>query len=153
SCAARRNGLPRPSRGAATVREGRFWCQAPERKRAEVSTAQPRIAPRFPRADTARKRTAGRTAGARHWNENVTNCPQPRERRSSSAGRRPDLSLRNVTTETLQVTGIRCERCVLRLAKALEGHEGLEFANANLMGQVVLEYDEQRTSLDALLAS
>jgi copper chaperone CopZ len=56
-----------------------------------------------------------------------------------------------VTTETLQVTGIRCERCVLRLGKALEGHEGLEFANANLMGQVVLEFDEQRTTLDALL--
>jgi copper chaperone CopZ len=49
------------------------------------------------------------------------------------------------------VTGIRCERCVLRLGKALEGHEGLEFANANLMGQVVLEFDEERTTLDALL--
>jgi copper chaperone CopZ len=56
-----------------------------------------------------------------------------------------------VTTETLQVSGIRCERCVLRLGKALEGHDGLAFANANLMGQVVLEYDEQRTTLDALL--
>jgi copper chaperone CopZ len=56
-----------------------------------------------------------------------------------------------VTTETLQVTGIRCERCVLRLGKALEGHEGLEFANATLMGQVTLEFDEERTSLDALL--
>jgi copper chaperone CopZ len=56
-----------------------------------------------------------------------------------------------VKTETLQVTGIRCERCVMRLGKALEGHEGLEFANANLVGQVVLEFDEQRTSLDALL--
>jgi copper chaperone CopZ len=56
-----------------------------------------------------------------------------------------------VTTETLQVTGIRCERCVLRLGKALEGHDGLEFANANLMGQVTLRYDEERTSLDALL--
>jgi copper chaperone CopZ len=58
-----------------------------------------------------------------------------------------------VTTETLQVTGIRCERCVMRLAQALDAHEGLEFARANLMGQVVLGYDEQRTSLDALLAS
>jgi copper chaperone CopZ len=56
-----------------------------------------------------------------------------------------------VTTETLQVTGIRCERCVLRLGKALEGHEGLELANANLMGQVLLRYDEERTTLDALL--
>jgi copper chaperone CopZ len=56
-----------------------------------------------------------------------------------------------VTTETLQVTGIRCERCVMRLGKALEGHEGLEFANANLMGEVTLEFDEERTTLDALL--
>ena len=54
-------------------------------------------------------------------------------------------------TETLQVTGIRCERCVLRLGKALEGHDGLELANANLMGVVTLHYDEERTSLDALL--
>jgi copper chaperone CopZ len=56
-----------------------------------------------------------------------------------------------VKTETLQVTGIRCERCVMRLGKALEGHEGLEFANANLMGHVVLRYDEERTTRDALL--
>ena len=56
-----------------------------------------------------------------------------------------------MTTETLQVTGIRCERCVMRLGKALEGHDGLEFANANLMGQVMLQYDEERTDLDALL--
>jgi len=56
-----------------------------------------------------------------------------------------------VASETLQVSGIRCERCVLRLGKALEGHEGLEFANANLMGQVMLSYDEERTTLDALL--
>jgi copper chaperone CopZ len=56
-----------------------------------------------------------------------------------------------VTTETLQVTGIRCERCVMRLGKTLEGHDGLEFANANLMGQVMLQYNEERTTLDALL--
>jgi len=56
-----------------------------------------------------------------------------------------------VATETLQVSGIRCERCVLRLGKTLEGHDGLEFANANLMGQVMLSYDEERTTLDALL--
>jgi copper chaperone CopZ len=57
----------------------------------------------------------------------------------------------DVTTETVQVTGIRCERCVLRLGKVLEGHDGLEFANANLMGEITLSYDEQRTTLDALL--
>ena len=51
----------------------------------------------------------------------------------------------------MQVTGIRCERCVMRLGKVLEGHDGLEFANANLMGQVMLSYDEERTTLDALL--
>lgn len=39
----------------------------------------------------------------------------------------------------------------MRLGKALEGHEGLEYANANLMGQVRLEFDEHKTSLDALV--
>jgi copper chaperone CopZ len=58
-----------------------------------------------------------------------------------------------VRTETLEVTGIRCERCVLRLASALEGHDGLEAANANLMGQVTLSWDDDRTDLDALLAA
>ena len=58
-----------------------------------------------------------------------------------------------VQSETLQVTGIRCERCVHRLAAALQGHDGLEFANANLIGEVTLRYDDQRTDLDALLAA
>jgi copper chaperone CopZ len=56
-----------------------------------------------------------------------------------------------VVTATIQVSGIRCENCVLRLAKLLEGHEGLEAANANLMGQVSLSWDEGRTSREALL--
>ena len=54
--------------------------------------------------------------------------------------------------ETLQVSGVRCERCVMRLAKVLEGHDGLEFANANLMGEVSLAWDDERTSREALLA-
>jgi hypothetical protein len=58
-----------------------------------------------------------------------------------------------VQTETIQVTGVRCERCVERLAGTLRGHEGLEAANANLMGQVRLEWDDERTSRDALLAA
>jgi copper chaperone CopZ len=56
-------------------------------------------------------------------------------------------------TETIQVTGIRCERCVLRLGAALEGHEGLEFANATLMGSVTLRWDDERTDRDALVAA
>jgi copper chaperone CopZ len=56
-------------------------------------------------------------------------------------------------SETLQVTGIRCERCVQRLGAALQGHEGLEFANANLMGTVMLSWDEERTDLEALLVA
>jgi copper chaperone CopZ len=55
--------------------------------------------------------------------------------------------------ETLQVSGVRCERCVMRLATLLEGHEGLESANANLMGQVSLAWDDERTSREALLAA
>lgn len=56
-------------------------------------------------------------------------------------------------TETLQMTGIRCERCVARLAAALTGQTGLEAANANLMGQVTLSWDDEQTSRDELLAA
>ena len=56
-------------------------------------------------------------------------------------------------SETIQVSGVRCERCVGRLAGALRGHEGLEFANANLMGQVQLEWDDERTDREAILAA
>jgi copper chaperone CopZ len=58
-----------------------------------------------------------------------------------------------VTTETIQVSGIRCERCVMRLSAALQGHEGLEAANANLLGQITVTWDESRTSRDALVAA
>ena len=56
-------------------------------------------------------------------------------------------------TETIQVSGIRCEKCVMRLAGVLDGHDGLEFANANLMGVVQLRYDDERTTTDALAAA
>jgi len=56
-------------------------------------------------------------------------------------------------TETIQVSGIRCERCVMRLGKVLEGHEGLEAANATLMGQVMVAYDDELTTRDALLTA
>ena len=55
--------------------------------------------------------------------------------------------------ETIRVSGIRCERCVGRLAAALEGHDGLESARANLMGDVMLAWDEERTSRDRILAA
>jgi copper chaperone CopZ len=58
-----------------------------------------------------------------------------------------------IREETIEVSGIRCERCVLRLARVLEGHEGLEAANANLMGQVSLAWDDERTSREAILAA
>ena len=58
-----------------------------------------------------------------------------------------------MTTETVQVSGIRCERCVKRLAATLSGHEGLEAANANLMGQVTLSWDDERTTREELLAA
>jgi copper chaperone CopZ len=54
-------------------------------------------------------------------------------------------------SDTVQVSGIRCERCVNRLAAALSGHDGLEAANANLMGQVMLVWDDERTSRAALV--
>ena len=56
-----------------------------------------------------------------------------------------------VQSDTVQVSGIRCERCVNRLAGALTGHDGLESANANLMGQVMLSWDDEKTSRESLL--
>ena len=56
-------------------------------------------------------------------------------------------------TETMQVSGIRCERCVARLAGALTGLDGLEAANATLMGEVTLTWDDDKTTREALLAA
>jgi copper chaperone CopZ len=56
-------------------------------------------------------------------------------------------------TDTLHVTGIRCERCVNRLALALREHDGLLAANANLMGRVTLTWDEEVTDREALVAA
>jgi copper chaperone CopZ len=56
-------------------------------------------------------------------------------------------------TETLDVTGIRCERCVMRLGGALRGLDGLESASANLMGQVTLAWDDDRLERDAILGA
>ena len=58
-----------------------------------------------------------------------------------------------VQTETLQVTGIPCERCMMRLRGVLSGHPGLEEANATLMGQVTLAWDDEQTDRDALVAA
>lgn len=53
-------------------------------------------------------------------------------------------------TDRFQVSGVRCERCVMRLASALEGQPGLESAHANLMGEVTLSWDDEITSRDTL---
>jgi copper chaperone CopZ len=54
---------------------------------------------------------------------------------------------------TITVSGVRCERCIGRLAGALRGHDGIESANANLMGEVALQWDDQRTSRDEIVAA
>ena len=56
-------------------------------------------------------------------------------------------------SDTIRVSGIRCERCVMRLAAALQGHQGLAAANATLMGELRLEWDDERTSRDEILAA
>ena len=58
-----------------------------------------------------------------------------------------------VQTETLQVTGVRCERCVMRLGAALQPLEGIEAANANLMGQLTLSWDDERIGRDEILTA
>ena len=58
-----------------------------------------------------------------------------------------------VVSETMQVSGIRCERCVLRLGGALGKLDGIESATANLMGQVALAWDDQRVARDEIVAA
>ena len=58
----------------------------------------------------------------------------------------------SVRTETIHVSGIRCERCVNRLAVALRRHEGLESASANLVGEVTLSWDDEVTDRGSLVA-
>ena len=58
-----------------------------------------------------------------------------------------------VQSETLQVTGIRCERCVMRLGAVLEPVEGIESANATLMGEVTLAWDDERVRREEIIAT
>ena len=104
------------------------------------------VRPRRVRGAARRRRARGRRAGGR----------APARARAGGCrpgDRRPDARLTAMATqtETIQVGGVRCERCVMRLAHALEGHEGLEGANANLMGQVTLAWDDEQTSREAIV--
>ncbi len=54
-------------------------------------------------------------------------------------------------SDVIQVSGVRCERCVGRLAGTLRQVDGIEAANANLMGQVSLSWDDGLTSRDAIV--
>jgi copper chaperone CopZ len=58
-----------------------------------------------------------------------------------------------MASATVTVSGVRCERCIGRLAVALRNHEGIEYANANLIGEVALAWDEEKTSKDEIVAA
>jgi copper chaperone CopZ len=58
-----------------------------------------------------------------------------------------------VISETMRVGGVRCERCVMRLGAALQGLEGIEWANANLLGELTLSWDEERLPRDEIVAT
>jgi copper chaperone CopZ len=53
----------------------------------------------------------------------------------------------------MQVSGVRCERCVMRLGGALQGLDGLESANANLMGEVTIAWDDERVAREQIVAA
>ncbi len=75
----------------------------------------------------------------------------PRGCRAAARGRGATIGVMATATDTLHVQGIRCERCVMRLASALEGAPGLEQANANLLGDVTLAWDDELTSRETLV--
>jgi copper chaperone CopZ len=55
-----------------------------------------------------------------------------------------------IESATLQVSGVRCEKCIGRLAGVLRPFDGIVEANANLMGQLSLSWDAERTSREAI---
>ena len=72
-----------------------------------------------------------------------------RDRRRRAGRGRADVRLVSamaIQTETIQVSGVRCERCVVRLGATLRGLDGLEAANANLIGEVTLSWDDDRSA-------
>jgi copper chaperone CopZ len=56
-------------------------------------------------------------------------------------------------SDVIQVSGVRCERCVGRLAGTLRHVDGIEAANANLMGELSLSWDDARTSREEIVAT
>jgi copper chaperone CopZ len=56
-----------------------------------------------------------------------------------------------IQSETLQVGGVRCEKCIGRLAGVLRPLDGIVEANANLMGNLSLAWDDERTTREALV--
>ena len=58
-----------------------------------------------------------------------------------------------VVSETMQVSGVCCERCVLRLGGALGKLDGIESANANLLGEVTLAWDDERVDRAEIVAA
>lgn len=58
-----------------------------------------------------------------------------------------------IRSETIQVGGVRCEQCVMRLGAALQPLEGIEAANANLLGQLTISWDDERLPRDELLGA
>ncbi len=58
-----------------------------------------------------------------------------------------------IRSETIQVGGVRCEQCVLRLGAALEPLQGIESANANLLGQLTVSWDDERLPREELVAA
>ena len=56
-----------------------------------------------------------------------------------------------MATDTVRVSGVRCERCIGRLAVALRGLEGIQYAKANLLGEVSLAWEEEKTTRAAIV--
>jgi copper chaperone CopZ len=58
-----------------------------------------------------------------------------------------------IVSDTIKVSGIRCERCVGRLGGALRRLEGLESARATLTGEVSLTWDDQQLERSDIVAA
>src|SRR4051794_12892828 len=66
-----------------------------------------------------------------------------RERRQRT-GRAPSRAryADGVIAEVIEVDGVHCPRCIEKIAAALQGVQGLAAADANLMGEITVQLDD-----------
>lgn len=64
------------------------------------------------------------------------------------------LEIKTMTQDTINVEGMSCGHCVMRIKKAIEGVQGIKKADVSLENrQAVVEFDEEKTDMEKIKAA